>query len=575
VVSTGRARILYVAGTGRSGSTLLSNALGQIDRFAAFGEIRFTFERGILENSRCGCGELFSDCETWQSIVDRLRSISSFDPWRLIASERSLTRLRYQHKLEQSLDAPDGEVHNYLEGLRALYGAIEGAAGADVIVDSSKLPSYARILQSALPNDVYVVHLVRNPHGATHSFAHLRPRRDRDDTTSMAVQGVVRGSLDWTIWNLLADRLGPRRFMTLRYEDLVREPRDVLTRVGMFVGYDVGTRLDFVSNESMLLEPTHTVAGNPNRMTLGRTILSVDERWIHGTRRSDRLIVDVLTVPARRRYGYRSSFGVARASVLTRIAPDWRRTAKANVLRARRSAARWRALPDVLIIGAKKAGTTALYRYLTQHPQVVPPFRKEAHYFDRHYDLGEYWYRSLFPLERRLKRQGVHRVTCDATPAYLSHPEAPRRAHTLLPLARLIAILRDPTERAFSDYQHEVRAGREHRTFRGALEDELRNGEQGYVDRGRYAIHLESWLAHYQRDQLLVLRDDDLAIDAPRVYREVVAFLGLESHDDVRFERHNLGKGVALDASDRAFLQEIYSEPNRQLAELLTEGPWW
>src|SRR5947209_1159841 len=132
-----------------------------------------------------------------------------------------------------------------------------------------------------------------------------------------------------------------------------------------------------------------------------------------------------------------------------------------------------RALPDFLIIGAQKAGTTSLYRYLAAHPDIVASTRKEVHFFDINFWRGEWWYRSLFPLRRRLQRRPPLRnrpaITGEASPYYLFHPFAPERAAQLLPDAKLIVLLRDPVERAWSHYRHEVANGRETMTFPDAL----------------------------------------------------------------------------------------------------------
>src|SRR5436189_26280 len=125
-----------------------------------------------------------------------------------------------------------------------------------------------------------------------------------------------------------------------------------------------------------------------------------------------------------------------------------------------------RPLPDFLILGAQKAGTTALYAYLRWHPQVTGPSFKEVSFFDRHYARGERWYRAHLPVRRRA-------VVGEASPSYLFHPLAPERVARMLPEARLIALLRNPVDRAFSHYQHEVALGREQLSFEDALAGEF------------------------------------------------------------------------------------------------------
>jgi hypothetical protein len=246
-----------------------------------------------------------------------------------------------------------------------------------------------------------------------------------------------------------------------------------------------------------------------------------------------------------------------------------------------------RPLPDFLILGAQKAGTTALYAYLRWHPEITGPSFKEVSFFDRHYAHGERWYRAHMPV----RRSGV---VGEASPSYLFHPLAPERVARMLPEARLIALLRNPGDRAFSHYQHEVALGREQLTFEEALarEDERMQGElermladpsyfshawwnYTYAARGRYAEQLERWHAAFPREQVLVLLTDDLAADTAGTYRRTLEFLGvadrgLESYPRI-FERE-YGE---MDPDTRARLEERFAEPNRRLAELLArELPW-
>jgi len=246
-----------------------------------------------------------------------------------------------------------------------------------------------------------------------------------------------------------------------------------------------------------------------------------------------------------------------------------------------------RPLPDFLILGAQKAGTTALYAYLRWHPQITGPSFKEVSFFDRHYARGERWYRAHMPVSRRGK-------VGEASPSYLFHPLAPERVARMLPNARLVALLRNPVDRAFSHYQHEVALGREELTFEEALaaEDRRMRGEVDrlladpayfshswwnytYAARGRYAEQLERWYAAFPREQLLVLLTDDLANDTAATYGRVLEFLGVDRHgldDYPRIFEREYG-AMAADTRDR--LEREFAEPNRRLAELLGRDlPW-
>jgi hypothetical protein len=275
------------------------------------------------------------------------------------------------------------------------------------------------------------------------------------------------------------------------------------------------------------------------------------------------------------------------AELVPRIPEPARKLLRGSFRSYGRATAPLRALPDFLVLGAQKAGTTALYTYLRRHPQIGGPVFKEVSFFDRHYVNGERWYRAHMPL----RRSGL---VGEASPGYLFHPLAPERVAQMLPRSRLIALLRNPADRAFSHYQHEVAFGREDLSFEEALacEDERMEGElermlrepayfsypwwnYTYLARGRYADQLERWYDAFPRDQLLVLFTDDLAADTAATYGRVLDFLGVEQHELESYPRIFEREYGDMDTRTRARLQEHFAEPNRRLAELLgRELPW-
>jgi hypothetical protein len=265
----------------------------------------------------------------------------------------------------------------------------------------------------------------------------------------------------------------------------------------------------------------------------------------------------------------------------------------------RRSTARWRVLPDFVIIGTHKGGTTSLYDYLAGHPHVVPAFEKEVHYFDRRYDGQPESYQMSFPNTMRMnyvqRRHGAA-ITGEASPYYLSHPHIPSRAAAMLPDAKFIALLRNPVERAISAFHHNRRRTPNEplESFEQAVEreltllaneyDKLLTDEQYpdseyawhcYLARSVYARHLERWYESVPRDRVLVLQSERLGSSPDAVFDEVLEFLDLPSWRPPHFERLNANSYPDVDPGLRAELVEWFRPHNERLFELLgTRYDW-
>jgi Sulfotransferase domain len=250
----------------------------------------------------------------------------------------------------------------------------------------------------------------------------------------------------------------------------------------------------------------------------------------------------------------------------------------------------FRPLPDFLVLGAQKAGTTALYEYLRRHPQISGPSWKEVSFFDRHWARGESWYRGNFPNVARTRGKHVG----EASPSYVFHPLAPQRVEEVVPEARLIVLVRNPVDRALSQYNHEVALGRERLPFEEALdaEEERLRGEQErmaadpryfsrewwshtYKARGRYAEQLERWLAVFPREQLLVLPSDDLGSDPARAHAQVLEFLGASPQRLDSYPRVYEREYEPMKPETRERLAAEFEEPNRRLYELLGRDLGW
>jgi hypothetical protein len=257
--------------------------------------------------------------------------------------------------------------------------------------------------------------------------------------------------------------------------------------------------------------------------------------------------------------------------------------------------------PDFVIIGARKAGTTSLYNYLVEHPSVLPALMKEIHFFTSNYEKGERWYRGNFPmrLEQWLfeKTRKYPIITGEATPNYYYDPQTPARLRAMFPDAKLIFIMRDPISRAFSDYNHDVRHGRfrpSENPFENVVEKEIEfltgrgndlfkqpnafklvNTNCRHLARGLYAKHLRLWLDVYSREQILLLRGEDLYKAPQEMFGRVLDFLEVPSFDLKAYQAHNSNTYRPMSSEVRERLTEFFAPYNQELYDILGEDYGW
>lgn len=257
-----------------------------------------------------------------------------------------------------------------------------------------------------------------------------------------------------------------------------------------------------------------------------------------------------------------------------------------------------RSVPDFLIIGAQRCGTSSLYKFLGAHPQVVPSLRKETRFFSMDYDRGVRWYRAHFPsvvfLEYLRRFRGAGH-TFEATPDYFFDPRTPLRVRSVLPHTRFILLLRDPVDRAYSHWQHMRRLGFEDLSFEDAVAAEpsritkemeiLRSGglhrarnalRFSYLARGYYVEQLARWLDVFPREQVLILGAEELYSDPPRVVNSICKFVGLTVPAPGTFENYTqrtrgrdpTRKESEISGDLDAYLSEHFAVRNKGLAAL-------
>lgn len=248
-----------------------------------------------------------------------------------------------------------------------------------------------------------------------------------------------------------------------------------------------------------------------------------------------------------------------------------------------------RAVPDFLIIGTQKGGTTSFYDDLVQHPRIAPARVKEIHYFDMNYHKGPSWYRAHFPVKQPGKMYG------EASPYYLFHPLAPQRIKKDLPQAKFVVMLRNPVDRAFSKYHLEIKIGNEPLSFDQAVDAELQrlpdesippeqwtrqqdlhHRHHSYLARGRYAEQLERWFEYFPREQFLIIPSEDYFADAKPVFDDLMPFLGLEPWQPAeRSWSKRGGYGEKMSDATRAKLRTYFKPHNERLEQLLGRSFHW
>jgi hypothetical protein len=312
-VSGGSAqRVVYVGSWSRSGSTLLDLMLGSIPGFVSAGEVRFLWDRGLLEGQLCGCGTPVPACPFWRAVLDQAFGPNGPDaagmrtlrdrvdglgrlpwtagPWRPPALARDLARFR--------------------EVLGRLYRAIARVAQARVVVDSSKYAAYGRVLAGAPGVDLRLVHLVRDSRAVAYSWTRTKrllevPGEER----YMPVHPVWRSAAYWALENAALELLRPAatKAAILRYDELTGRPAAALA--------ETLRRLDLdgdpggLASGRLPAKVNHTVAGNPIRITPGELAIRPDLEWRSGLAPGARRTVTALTWPLLLRYGFRLRAG--------------------------------------------------------------------------------------------------------------------------------------------------------------------------------------------------------------------------------------------------------------------------
>lgn len=308
-----KVKVLYIGGWGRSGSTLLDRMLGEVPGLFSTGELRYIWERGLLENQLCGCGSPFRECSFWGQVGEEaFGGWDEVDVAGVVGLRNAVDRLWHTPWLLGPAVWPGYGVklEEYVNLLGRLYRAIRKVSNAQIIIDSSKTPSYAFILGKVRDIDLRMVHLVRDSRGVAFSWKKQVVRPEiTPKVTYMPNYNPMTASLRYLLDNGLlrfANRM-PASYVFLRYEDLVNQPREMLARILSHVGYEVREdTFSFIDSATgrVFLGTNHMVAGNPMRFKSGEVVLRPDVEWREKMQWAERLLVTIFTFPSLVSFGY-------------------------------------------------------------------------------------------------------------------------------------------------------------------------------------------------------------------------------------------------------------------------------
>lgn len=313
---TGKTRVLFIGGLGRSGSTLLERILCELPGVCSLGETVHLWQRGLADDERCGCGEPFSRCPFWGKVGDlAFGGWEAFDAAGFKSLKDSVDRTRFVPALSRR--SPPGDLRERVTEHDAtyerLYDAARAVSGCELLVDSSKHISLACCLRWSAEIDLRVLHVVRDARAVAYSWSKTVGRPEAVEGSAegayMARWSAGKTAMHWNAQNLGFGRLARRGVPTLRvrYEDFVAAPEAALRRVAVFAGLEETVPLPFREDAGQVavdLTPNHQVAGNPMRFRTGRIALRADEAWRTALGLRPRCLVTGLTLPLLARYGY-------------------------------------------------------------------------------------------------------------------------------------------------------------------------------------------------------------------------------------------------------------------------------
>ena len=313
-------KVLFVGGTGRTGSTILDKVLGSSPSWFSGGELAFIWDKGMVQGGLCSCGKAVNDCEIWRASIDLAFKGKGIDPQKMVAQRKTfwsihLPMLAFKRLTARKLD----NLGDFPANVEKLYEAVAQVTHCQVIVDSSKESHYSFILRERTNLDISFLHLVRDPRAVGYSWSKKKSELGFQNKTLMERRGVLKTTIYYWVSNLAAIwiwRNESERYKILRYEDFADDPQLVIESISDFVHEPIDLER-FSDGNKFKIKPPHLAWGNPNRFSNEDLQVSSDMDWSNRQGNLRSLILAVLNWPVARIFGY--SLGRDRPGNGTRV----------------------------------------------------------------------------------------------------------------------------------------------------------------------------------------------------------------------------------------------------------------
>ncbi len=308
-----RPLVVYILGWGRSGSSVMANILGSMPASASMGEVRYLWDRGVIDNGICGCERAFSECAFWPSLPFGTETLNAIDSDRALALVRSVGSGARRRQFPGLHNGRSRQMYfertaTDLDLLMSLYSAAFGKSQSQVLIDASKSPFYAlNLLYRKRSFDVAFLHLVRDPRAVLHSWKKTKQRQDAPEGQLFPRYSSTRSLLQWAVVNAECERfaqLAPDMYFRIRFEDFAENWQEALLSGAAPLFEAVSGKTADGNGRAALVHAQHSISGNPSRFVVGEITLDPNTSWRDDISQIDQRLAQLICGPAARRYGY-------------------------------------------------------------------------------------------------------------------------------------------------------------------------------------------------------------------------------------------------------------------------------